>query len=62
MRVADAKDRISISLNRLANEKARLEDFKTRLRVTAPQEGFFAASVGLGGFVKKGDPIGFLTI
>lgn len=56
----DMKGRLGIAHDRLKTESAILQDLRQRLTLTAPGDGVFVASVGQGGFVMEGNPIGFV--
>lgn len=61
-KIQDAKDRLALASQQLAAQNAALAALVALLTVKAPVNGLFVASVGLGGFVKKGDPIGVLYL
>lgn len=54
----DLKSRIAIGRSRLQSENKIYEESTERLDIFSPTDGWFIASVGEGGFVMSGDPIG----
>jgi hypothetical protein len=62
MKVKDMKDRIEIAATKLRKETEIFEELTRRMTLVAPGDGLFVASVGVGGFVQSGDPIGVLYL
>lgn len=58
----DAKDRLDLAKQQLAIQKTALDALSALLTVVAPADGVFVASVGMGGFVKRGDALGVLSL
>ena len=65
-KVKDLQDRIDSSARKLEREGAILAELEGQMSIPAPiPEGSkapFVASVGVGGFVQSGDPIGVLHL
>jgi hypothetical protein len=61
-RFNDLQARLGIDGDRLQKEATILNDLRQRLSVKAPADGEFVASVGPGGFVLAGDPVGIVFL
>jgi hypothetical protein len=55
---SDKQDRLKLSRSRLEQHRRLLGELTQRLNLQSPSDGYFVASVGVGGFVMMGDPIG----
>jgi hypothetical protein len=66
-KVKDLQDRIDNTEKRLRKEAALLQELVDQLPIVAPtipegSKAQFVASVGQGGFVQSGDPIGVIHL
>ncbi len=60
--IQDAKDRLASARQQIEAEQKSLDALAKMLTLMAPSDGLFVATVGVGGFVKRGDPIGVLYL